>query len=114
MPQTGHATNVIRPHAFDAVQQRDGDRLVDALGVDRRTPDALLRTLPFGPGDTTAGVENEIQAAVSGGGDRVDLALTIRESDFFENIRRMAISGDTTPRLKEDLERYLEENPEGY
>ena len=114
MPRTGHATNVIRPHAFDAVQQRDGDRLVDALGVDRRTPDALLRTLPFGPGDTTAGVENEIQAAVSGAGDRVDLALTIRESDFFENIRRMAISGDTTPRLKEDLERYLEENPEGY
>ncbi len=114
MSRTCHATNVIRPQAFDTVKQNDSDRLEEALGIDRRTSDTLLRTLPFGPGDTTAGVENEIQAAVKGAGDHADLALTIRESDFFENIRRMAVSGDTTPRLKDELERYLEDNPDGF
>ncbi len=114
MTRTYHATNVIRPREFDAAPRRDDERLEEALELDRRTTDALVRTLPFGPGDATAGVENEIQAAVSGDGEHADLALTIRESDFFENIRRMAIAGDTTPRIKEALERYLDDNPEGF
>ena len=38
MTRTCHATNVIRPRQFDAALQPDGERLVDALELDRRTP----------------------------------------------------------------------------
>jgi hypothetical protein len=111
MTRSCPATKVIRPLQFEPPPLFDIGRLRGVLGIDRRSPDALIRTLPFGVGDTTAGVENEIQAAVAGHSDNIDLARTLRESDFFENIRRMAMAGDTSPRLKEDLERYLAENP---
>jgi hypothetical protein len=114
MTSSCRATKVIRPQAFGSRPSFDVDRLRAALEIDCRSPDALVRTLPFGPADTTAGVENEIQAAVIGPSDRVDLPRSIQQSDFFENIRRMAIAGDTSPRLKEDLEKYLEENPDDF
>ncbi|MDJ0809534.1 MAG: hypothetical protein QNJ01_05495 [Desulfobacterales bacterium] len=111
MTPTFPAAKVIRPRQFAPPSPFDSERLKAALEIDHHSPDALAHSLPFGPGDTTAGVENEIQAAVRGPADQVDLALSIRDSDFFENIRRMAIAGDTSPRLKEELERYLEHNP---
>ncbi|MBL0712455.1 MAG: hypothetical protein JJV98_02030 [Desulfosarcina sp.] len=107
------AAKVVRPRQFETSPSFNVDQLGATLEIDRRSPDTLARTLPFGPDDTTAGIENEIQAAVAGKGHHVDLAQSIRNSDFFENIRCMAIAGDTSPRLKEDLERYLEENQTG-
>jgi hypothetical protein len=111
MTSSCRATKIIRPQQFETAYSYDVERIAAALAIDRRSPDTLARSLPFGPGDTTAGVENELQAAVAGNSDHVDLPMAIRASDVYENIRRMAIAGDTSPRLKEDLERYLEENP---
>jgi hypothetical protein len=68
---------------------------------------------PFGVEDATAGVENELQAVVLGGASHVDLPLTIRESNYFANIRKRrdarVISQDAITRL----ERYLQGTPEG-
>jgi hypothetical protein len=56
--------------------------------------DALARlgayagVLPFSPNDTTAGVENELQAVVVGDAACVDLPRIIRESNYYGNSGR--------------------------
>lgn len=66
--------------------------------------------LPFSLGDTTAGSETELQAAVAGKREDVDLALALEQSRYFANAAKRAAAGDTSPRLIRDLERYLGEN----
>lgn len=75
--------------------------------------DASMARLPFAPGDVTAGVENEMQTAVRGAADRVDLALTIQHSNFFANIERRMARGRSSRRVRSDLEAYLRDNPDG-
>ncbi|MCL5125757.1 MAG: hypothetical protein M1511_14905 [Deltaproteobacteria bacterium] len=70
------------------------------------------RLIPFGADDVTVGSETELQAAVLGTGDRVDLPIRIRESNYFANILRRAASGDTSTRAITDLEEYLNNNAE--
>jgi hypothetical protein len=106
-------SNIIRPSAFAPQSGDPVPAVADALGIDGRTPERLARTLPFIPGDVTAGVENELQAAVAGSAAEVDLPVTIAGSDVFANIRQMALAGDTAPQLKEDLESFLQHNPDG-
>ncbi|MCB1021068.1 MAG: hypothetical protein KDC27_14140, partial [Acidobacteria bacterium] len=55
-----------------------------AAGVDPARPD----TIPFCGADATAGSETELQVAVYGRRDTVDLARTIESSSFFENVVR--------------------------
>lgn len=64
--------------------------------------------LPFTPDDATAGSENELQVAVIGARDAVDLPLTIQESSFYHNMVRRAASGDTSGRTLRELDRYLQ------
>lgn len=71
-----------------------------------------IQSIPFGINDVTAGSETELQAAVLGTRNHVDLPIRIRESNYFANIIRRAASGDTSTRAITDLEEYLSNNPE--
>lgn len=75
-----------------------------------RGTQALLESIPFSINDTTAGSETEMQAAVAGRKDFVDLPLTIKESDYYANLIRRSISGDASKKLVSTLERFIEEN----
>ncbi|MCU0555612.1 MAG: hypothetical protein MUF17_12745, partial [Syntrophales bacterium] len=88
------------------------DEMVGRMRIDRRTPDALLETLPFTVGDTTAGAESELQALVVGGRREVDLPLLIEQSNYYSNILRRAASGDAPRKAVADLEKYLGGNLE--
>jgi hypothetical protein len=79
-----------------------------AAGVDARKPD----TIPFCGADATAGSETELQVAVLGRRDTVDLPRTIEGSSFFENVVRRAEAGDMPKRALSDLERWLDGNVE--
>ncbi len=80
--------------------------------------DACLRSLrsfspddePFSESDTTAGAENELQVAVVGSREAVDLPRQITSSRFFENLTRCERPDRRNRRRM--LERYLNDNPE--
>lgn len=71
-----------------------------------------LESLPFGPGDATAGAENELMTVVTGTRDQVDLARAVAESNYFKNLTRRAAAGDASTSLVRDIEDYLSENRE--
>jgi hypothetical protein len=70
------------------------------------------KSIPFGINDVTAGSETELQAAVLGKLDHVDLPIQIRDSNYFANILRRAASGDASSRAITELEQYLNNNSE--
>lgn len=78
------------------------------LGIDPRQPE----TLPFFGDDTTAGCENELQAAVAGRREAVDLPRIIEQSNYYANIVRRATTGDISARALRNLERYFADNVE--
>lgn len=82
-------------------------KLARLLGLEGSWTAEWSSRLPFAPHDATAGSESELQVAVIGAPDMVDLALTIRRSSFYENEIRRAASGDTSGRTLQALERYL-------
>ncbi|MGD9848763.1 MAG: hypothetical protein AB7T15_06750, partial [Desulfuromonas sp.] len=65
--------------------------------------------LPFGASDTTAGSETELQVAVAGSRQQVDLPLTIEQSRYFANLVKRAASGDAPERQIERLRAFLDE-----
>jgi hypothetical protein len=69
-------------------------------------------TVPFSLSDTTVGTETELQAAVQGSRQSVDLPQTIENSSYFANVIRRAAAGDTSPRVIARLEHYLDSNRE--
>ncbi|MEW6595435.1 MAG: hypothetical protein AB1413_11255 [Thermodesulfobacteriota bacterium] len=69
-------------------------------------------SLPFFGADTTAGCENELQVAVAGRRETVDLPRIIEQSSYYANIIRRARRGETSPRLRRHLDRYLADNIE--
>nr|MDA8165765.1 hypothetical protein [Desulfobacteraceae bacterium] len=79
------------------------------LGAEGAAGDRLLAALPFACGDATAGVEDELQAVVVGDRSRVDLAISLEQSNYLKNIRRRVAAGELPPRVVADFERYLEE-----
>lgn len=88
--------------------------IMQRLGVRRHGgAEALLGSLPFSPGDVTAGTESELQAAVIGQREAVDLPLVIEQSNYFANIARHAAAGETSRRLVSRLEAWLEHNASG-
>ena len=113
MPSSSVSSNVIRPHKFNLPPPKAVSAIGEQLGIDTRTAETLARTLPFSREDTTAGIENEIQASVAGEASQVDLPMTIADSDIFKNICQMALAEDTSPRLKDNLESYLDQNADG-
>jgi hypothetical protein len=83
-------------------------RIRTAMGFEGRWDDRALSLLPFGPDDATAGSESELQVAVAGSPENVDLPIMIRRSGFYENLARRTAAGDTPGHALEELERYLQ------
>lgn len=67
---------------------------------------------PFLRDDATLGAECELQAAVAGGADHVDLALEIRASNYFTNVVKHAATQETPRRSVTAIERFLSDNTE--
>jgi len=72
-----------------------------------------LESLPFAPGDATAGSESELQAAVVGRRDTVDLPRVIERSRYLANVQKRIRAGETPQSQIRGLEEYLSDNPEG-
>ncbi|MCA9770954.1 MAG: hypothetical protein KC466_01015 [Myxococcales bacterium] len=68
--------------------------------------------VPFAGDDATAGSENELQTAVIGTRDAVDLPQAIERSNYFADLRRRVAAGDMSRSLVTDVERFLTENRE--
>ncbi|SHK73306.1 hypothetical protein SAMN02745216_03986 [Desulfatibacillum alkenivorans DSM 16219] len=81
------------------------------LGADPRHPESFIQNLPFAPGDATAGTENELQSAVKGAPEDVDLPSIIAASNYLKNIRKRSLSGEAPAQLVTDLEQFLADNP---
>ena len=57
---------------------------LERMGIRAGRPE----TLPFGPGDVTAGSESELQTVVLGDHQTADLPRAVAESGFFANVSR--------------------------
>lgn len=90
----------------------DAASLADQAEQFRQGVLSRLSQSPFSPTDTTVGVENELQAAVMGDQEHVDLALAIEGSNYFKNLQRRADRGDMPPSSITNLRRFLDENGE--
>ncbi|MBU4278778.1 MAG: hypothetical protein KKC30_18710 [Proteobacteria bacterium] len=87
--------------------------LLRRAGVDLSTPSALAASLPFSLGDATCGCENELQAAVLGPAEAVDLPRSIVESNYYRNMAKRERSGEMPRRVINELEQWLQANPRG-
>jgi len=90
--------------AFEIVTDLTPEESLRAAGVDPRRPE----TVPFCGDDSTAGSETELQVAVVGRRDTVDLPRSIESSSFFENVVRRAEAGDLSKRAVSALEHWLD------
>lgn len=81
-------------------------RLRMALGYGR------VEDLPFLPADATAGSETELQTAVVGPRERVDLPRAVLESRYAQGLRRRAACGEYPARVLAALEAVLEPGPD--
>ena len=89
----------------------DWDRILQLLRNGGACGD--LECLPFGLGDGTAGSETELQTAVVGREKNVDLPLSIRSSNYYANLLKRSAVQDTPKRALRNLQRFLEDNPDG-
>ncbi len=76
----------------------------------RRLTGLQLDELPFGPGDVTAGSEDELQAVVAGRSESCDLPITIRESRFYRNLTKRISSGEAPRQTWLDLQSFLSDS----
>jgi hypothetical protein len=83
------------------------------LGIPGTRSAGFVESIPFALNDATAGSETELQAAVSGHRECVDLPIVIESSNYFANIMKRAAAGDTSKQMVTDLEEYLAKNSEG-
>ncbi len=90
---------LIRTEALPTRLQGERDRLA-------------LSELPFGPGDVTAGSEDELQAVVAGQSAFCDLPIAIRESRFFRNLTKRIFSGEAPRRTYLEIEKFLSDSGE--
>jgi hypothetical protein len=99
-------------HKLDAAEpeKRQAQAFMRALDVRFASPDALLASLPFSTDDATVGTENELQTAVKGVADAVDLPAAIRHSDYYASLAEDAKLSPRHRTLYADLDRYLSEN----
>ena len=74
------------------------ERILEILGIPLPRRSGFVESIPFSLGDVTAGSETELQAAVSGPKECVDLPIVIENSNYFANIVRRSCSGDTSSR----------------
>jgi hypothetical protein len=95
------------PNAFPGYVQE----LLNILGINSASDNKFIRSLPFSLNDVTAGVENELQTAVIGKKEEVDLPMTIENSRYYRNLVRRAESGDMPRSTVSKLEKHLNNNP---
>jgi len=88
-------------------------RITQVLGVPPVSAERFALCLPFSLHDATAGVENELQAAVAGTPKHVDLPCFIQDSNYYKNIVRRGKTGDAPKASTSLLNAYLKENPAG-
>lgn len=62
---------------------------------------------PFAGEDTSVGMEYELQVAVEGGHQDVDLAATILNSNYFKNVTKRTARGDLPPACLDLLKDFL-------
>ncbi len=105
-------TAPVLSYPFRSGGKTNPERLCEALGIRCAAGDAFVEALPFTSGDVTAGVENELQTVVIGAKESVDLPRAIEQSNYYKNIIRRTLSGDTSQRLIAELEKYLNNNPD--
>jgi hypothetical protein len=101
------------PVKTDTSLTKSTSELMHLIGIQYDRLGINAGSLPFAPGDATAGSESEMQTVVMGKKTEVDLPLTIEQSNYLANIRRRAKSGDTSSKIMADLEQYLNANSEG-
>ncbi|MFH1115340.1 MAG: hypothetical protein V1792_15625 [Pseudomonadota bacterium] len=92
------------PDSFSA------ERVRAALGVPEIRSNRFAESLPFSGEDVTAGSETELQAAVAGESDCVDLPMSIESSNYYANIIRRATSGDSSAGAVTELEKHINGN----
>ncbi len=93
--------------------EKDLSRYLNLLGMETGSPEAFAASLPFSPGDATAGAENELQAVVKGSRENIDLAAAIEESNYYKNIVRRAGVGEISLKRIVELAEFLEEESGG-
>jgi hypothetical protein len=71
---------------------------------------AALGLRPFCDADTSVGMEYELQVAVEGDHQDVDLTATIRNSSYFKNVVKRTDRGDLPPNCLESLQEFLYQN----
>ena len=86
--------------------------LMNLIGIQYDRLGINVASLPFAPVDASTGSESEMQTVVMGKRTDVDLPLVIEQSNYLENIRKRAKSGDTSAKIMTDLEQYLNSNNE--
>ncbi|MCX8044748.1 MAG: hypothetical protein N3B18_11580 [Desulfobacterota bacterium] len=86
-------------------------RLRAIFGLEHTSDTSFPAFLPFSYEDTTCGAENELQTVVIGSKHNVDLPLTIEHSNFYKNIIKRTISGETPAQLINAIQDYLDNNP---
>ncbi|HVN71195.1 MAG TPA: hypothetical protein VMU10_04155 [Desulfomonilia bacterium] len=87
-------------------------RLRTMLDIEMKDGTTFAGSLPFSMDDTTSGSENELQTAVAGSKNNVDLPTTILMSSYYRNMLRRINAGDAPKKLLSDLMEYIEENRE--
>ena len=69
--------------------------------------------LPFVDGDSSVGMEYELQVAVEGSHKDVDLPIVIRNSSYFKNIVKRTARGDLSESCLKQLQDFLYTNSSG-
>lgn len=88
-------------------------RIIDLLGLHSEgSSDIFSEALPFATGDTTVGAENELQAVVVGAYEHVDFPVTIRQSNYYQNLLKRAGTGEASRSSIIDLENFMADNPD--
>ena len=82
-------------------------KIMNILGIHEKSGKSLIELLPFSDNDVTAGSETELQTAVCGNKNNVDLAIAIEKSSYYRNIIKRAATGESPQKLVKDIENYL-------
>ncbi len=100
------------------VAEDDGPSSIEAirqvLGIPGTRSVGFVESIPFVLYDATAGSETELQAAVSGSKECVDLPIVIESSNYFANIMRRAAVGTLPSRLSRISKSILPRIPKAY
>jgi hypothetical protein len=80
---------------------------MDLLGITDVSSGRWAEKLPFAPADVTAGTENELQVAIAGRREEIDLAQAIETSNYYKNIVKRVASGDAPRKILSALDDYL-------